>query len=393
MLNGVAIARISTVAFFVKTQLLTQLKQISNTGANLYVITSLSTGSEDLQRCEYFNYKIIPIKRKLSFWSDMLAFGKLFIFFRENRIIINHSTTPKAGLISSISGFFACVPIRLHTFTGQAWVNKSHFQYLIGWLGDYIIALLCTHCYADSGAQKEFLINKKIICESKISIVGSGSLAGVDLCRFNPFRFSEHEKKDTLESLGISKKSFIITFVGRVNRDKGILELVRAFQAAKKLLPNLHLIIVGEVDNNSGSNQTAISVNFNEVDDLHFIGHSDEPERYLSITNALCLPSYREGFGTVVIEAAAMGIPVIASDIYGLKESVIHMETGIKIQPKSEKDLENAIIMLASDEALCKKLGVKALDYVVSKFNSQLVNSELIREYELKIKALKNCEK
>jgi glycosyltransferase involved in cell wall biosynthesis len=389
MLNGVAISRVSTVAFFVKTQLLSQLKYISNTGANLYVITSLSAGSEDLERCDYFSYKIIPIKRQLSFWFDMLAFWKLFTFFRKNKIIINHSTTPKAGLISSISSFFAGVPIRLHTFTGQAWVNKSHFQYLVGWLGDYIIAMFCTHCYADSNAQKEFLVGKKIICESKISIVGSGSLSGVDLCRFNPFRFSESEKKVTLELLCIPKKSFVITFIGRVNRDKGILELLLAFQAAKKLLPNLHLVIVGEIDNSSGSNQNPTLFNFNAVDDLHFLGHSDEPERYLSVTNVLCLPSYREGFGTVAIEAAAMGIPVIASDIYGLKESVIHMETGIKIQPKSEKDLENAIIMLASDETLCKKLGVKALNHVVSKFNSQYVNNELIQQYELKIQALK----
>lgn len=393
MLNNVAITRISTVAFFVKTQLLSQLKHISNTGANLYVITSLSAGSEYLEGCEYFKYKIIPIKRQLSFWFDILACGKLFVFFRKNKIIINHSTTPKAGLISSISGFLACVPIRLHTFTGQAWVNKSRFQYLMGWLGDYIIALFCTHCYADSGAQKEFLIGKKIICESKISILGFGSLAGVDLYRFNPFRFSEYEKKGILDSLCIPKESFVITFVGRVNQDKGILELVRAFQAAKKILPNLHLVMVGEIDNNSGANQNPIPINFNEVEDLHFIGYSDEPEKYLSISNALCLPSYREGFGTVVIEAAAMGIPVIASDIYGLKESVIHMETGIKIKPKSEKDLENAIIKLASDELLCKKLSVKAMDHAVSKFNSQFVNNELIKEYELRIQALKNCEK
>lgn len=384
-LSDVVIARISTVPYFVKTQLIGQLRCISCAGATLHVITSYGKESDELEKEGYFSYHLLTIKRRLSIILDLIAIWEIYFFYRRNQVKIAHSTTPKAGLVSSIGGLFARVPVRLHTFTGQAWSNKSGFQYILGWLGDYLISKFSTHCYADSEAQKLFLTNKCIVASRKLTVIGAGSLAGVDTLRFNPLRFSNEEKAGIRAELKISNADSVILFVGRVTQEKGINELLSAFVASRKSVSNLHLIVVGHEDTDSGSIAICGLSSFSGIDNLHIVGHSDEPEKYMSISNFLCLPSFREGFGTVAIEAAAMGVPTIASDIYGLQDSVIHMETGLKVKAGDIGDLTRAILLLTKDDSLCKKLGSQALKHVRNNFDSKTVNKNLIEEYRVRV--------
>lgn len=219
-LSGIRIARISTVPFFVATQLKQQVAMLGELGAHVTVLTSDGPGLEVLTKIRGIRCEVIEIPRAISPYRDLLALLRLFLFFRKNRTQIAHSTTPKAGLLTAIAAYLACVPVRLHTFTGQPWVNMHGIK---GWLArtsDKLVGRLNTCCYADSVTQRQFLIDHQILSGEHLFVIGAGSLAGVDLQRFNPSRFSLADRLSMRSSLGIPKAASVLLFVGRITEEK-----------------------------------------------------------------------------------------------------------------------------------------------------------------------------
>ena len=310
---------------------------------------------------------------------DLSALWKLFLFFRRERFDIVHSTTPKAGMLCAVAGYLARIPIRLHTFTGQPWAELSGAMRWIAKAGDRVTARLDTLCYADSPSQVEFIVAEGIAKNGKIEVLGAGSLAGVDLSRFDPEKWADSGKA-LREELGIPESHRIIAFIGRVTRDKGINELVEAFGMLRRdgLKCTLLLIGPGERGDGSLSNSAAHTTD----PDIRYIGYSPEPERFLAVTDIFCLPSYREGFGNVVVEAAAMGIPTVGTDIVGLKDAVVDGKTGILVPPKDSEALACALKTLLADDALRQKMGEAAMLRVLDKFTANRVNQAILDEYQ-----------
>jgi glycosyltransferase involved in cell wall biosynthesis len=332
-LLGIRIARVSTVPFALVTQLSGQIEYLSNAGAYVVAITSRGPG---LERLASRNVRIenIEIPRSISLLKDFLALILLFRCFRRNRFHIVHSTTPKAGLLCALAGFAARVPIRLHTFTGQPWVDLKGLVRFVARAADWLIGRLNSRNYTDSESQRQFLISEGLLQAGKVGVIGKGSLAGVDLKRFDSGRWSEEENRQLRNELGISKTARVILFVGRITMDKGVNELLKAFDALLKKTYDADLLLVGPMDDERGG-----GVKVDHLDRVHPIGYTDCPERYMAISDFLCLPSYREGFGTVVIEAAAMGLPTVGTRIYGLSDAIEEGVTGLLAQPKDAQSL------------------------------------------------------
>lgn len=371
------IARISTVAFFVETQLKQQIMAMVSEGMAVTVIASEAGLKSAIQGVAY---KSIRIPREISVFDDLLAVFKLILFFRSNRFDIVHSTTPKAGLLTAIAGYIARVPVRIHTYTGQVWVEKKGLVRLLSIWSDWLIGLLNTQCYADSPSQVQFLLKNKILSKKRIACLGFGSLAGVDLARFNPGNYSEADRRLLRTELGVPAESKVLTFVGRCTRDKGVAELLKAFERVIQMGVNLTLLVVGPVESNALEE-------FHHLDKLaqkclRLVGHTSVPERYLSITDLFVLPSYREGFGTVIIEAAAMGIPAIGTRIYGLQDAIVDNKTGCLVEPKNVQELAFAIFSLISDDKRRHDLGAAALARVQQCFSNTCVNRLLFDEYQ-----------
>jgi glycosyltransferase involved in cell wall biosynthesis len=376
-LHNVKLARVSTVSFFIDTQLHDQIKMTIASGADVSVIASEPALNRPIDDCKYFS---IDIPRQIHPAKDMIALIKLYRLFRDQQFDIVHSTTPKAGLLCALAGIFAAIPIRVHTFTGQPWVALSGTKRILSKLADKCIGIFNTACYADSVSQKEFLVSKKIIKPSKISVVGRGSLAGVDVQRFNPREYSEVERSMIRQSLQIPVNSIVLLFVGRIVRDKGVIELVKAFKDTFANDPNVYLLFVGPQELSLSDLGVDMDAALNNR--IKFTGYTDTPERYMSVSKMLCIPSYREGFGTVVIEAAAMGMPAIGSNIYGLSDSIIHGETGLLVKPKHSVELAKALHKLVYDTELCCQLGQSAQRRALEFFSSTVINQKIIREYE-----------
>jgi len=380
-LCGVRIARISTVPFFVVSQLKHQIESLVASGAHVTVVTSAGPGLEVMQALHGVVFTPMDIPRSIAPWRDLLALIRLWSFFRRERIEIAHSTTPKAGLLTAVAAFMADVPIRLHTFTGQPWVGMYGIKRWLAFASDRLIGQLNTHCYADSVSQREFLIQNGVLGPERISVIGAGSLAGVDIKRFDRERFPELQRQTIRQSLGIPADAEVLLFVGRITRDKGVRELLEAFSSLKAEGSRAHLVFVGLFDLDSGVSGNISPHQISAIRDTHLVGYSECPEQYMVIADILCLPSYREGFGTVVIEAAAMGVPAVGTNIYGLSDAIEDGKTGVLVAAHDAEALYKGLVMLLADVALREEMSLAAKQRAAGMFAADHVNAEVVKEY------------
>jgi glycosyltransferase involved in cell wall biosynthesis len=385
-LKGVRIARISTVPFFVVSQLKRQIEALAESGAQVTVITSAGPELGVLQELPGIECVPIAIPRSIAPWRDLLALLRLWRFFRKERVDIAHSTTPKAGLLTAIAAFLAGVPIRLHTFTGQPWVGMRGIKRWLARGSDRLIGWLNTRCYADSLSQRQFLVDEGVLGSARISVIGAGSLAGVDTKRFDCARFPDDQRNALRQSLGIPADAEVLLFVGRITVDKGVRELMDAFAKLKVHGSLAHLIFVGPFDVDSGAGGGISPQEIDAIRDTHRVGYTECPESYLSIADILCLPSYREGFGTVVIEAAAMGVPTVGTNIYGLCDAVEDGKTGLLVPPQDAESLRVGLARLLADRALRRRMGSAARLRVEASFAAERVNMGVIEEYRRLLK-------
>jgi glycosyltransferase involved in cell wall biosynthesis len=380
-LLDIRIARVSTVPFFVVAQLKHQIATLGAQGAMVKVVASDAPEMSLLEELNGVQCVPIDIPRSISPWRDLKALVNLFLFFRRERIQIAHSTTPKAGLLTALGAYFARVPVRLHTFTGQPWVTMSGPKRWLARACDKLIAGLNTRCYTDSASQRQYLISHGIGHESQLRLIGAGSLAGVNMQRFDRKRFSETHCSALRGKLRIPADAPILLFMGRITIDKGVRELMQAFSKIKSLGSDAHLVFVGRFDAESGVTGEILPKDIEQLPDAHIIGYTECPEEYLAVSDILCLPSYREGFGTVVIEAAAMGVPTVGTKIYGLTDAVDDGKTGLLVPPKNAVELEGALMQLLKDKSLRVAMGVAARLRSLTLFDAKKINLLLVEEY------------
>ena len=345
---------------------------------NVTIITNLK-GKGDLLDDISDKVEIIdlPIKRNINFFFDFYVLFLLIILFRKKNFSLVHSISPKAGLLTAISAWLNRIPNRLHTFTGQVWVTKKGLSRLFLKFLDKLIITLNTLILVDSISQKEFLINEKLINKDGAIVLGNGSISGVDLKRFKP---SIKKRNALRKKLNIHSDSQVFLFLGRIKKDKGIFELVKVFKNISNNNNRVTLLIVGPDEDNLVDKLTNIlgfSIKF-----TRFVNFTKTPEIYMMASDIFVLPSYREGFGSVIIEAASCGIPSIGSDIYGLSDAIKNNKTGILISPKSEKDLEVAMNKLLDNDSLRIDMGEEARIYANDKFSQKMLTSLLMKLYK-----------
>ena len=280
----------------------------------------------------------VPLERSIKPFKDFLALYRLYKIFLTNKPDGVHTITPKAGLLGMLAAWLARVPVRVHCFTGQVWITQKGIIRVLSYFSDYLIAKLATNIIIDSHSQKVFLLKHRIINEKKSIVFGSGSICGVDFNRFCP---DIADRIIIRNNLGISLQSNVLLFLGRLNRDKGILDLVEAFILLSKIRTNLVLLLVGPDEGNllEQINKRCFDLGNRFI----YVDYTNTPERYMRASDLFCLPSYREGFGVSVIEAASCGIPALVSRIYGLTDSIIEGETGWFHEAGNIYDLRNSL--------------------------------------------------
>jgi glycosyltransferase involved in cell wall biosynthesis len=383
------ICRVATVPLTFQTLFHEQMEYLSQQGFDLTLVSSPGPALEEIAETSQLRYVPVNMAREPNPRQDLIALYSLTNLFLNQRFDLVHSTTPKAGLLVALAGFLARVPIRIHTFTGQVWLSLNGFNRRLVRRCDWIISHLNTHCYADSVSQHDFLINEGLVPASKISVLGPGSVGGVNFNRFRPEIHSGQQALITRRELGVSDKALVILFVGRVRKDKGIEELVEAFLRLQKNRSNLELILIGPFEQDRDPLPDHIVNQINKNNKIHAVGFSSEPEKYMGAADVFCLPSYREGFGSVVIEAGAMELPTVACSVIGLTDAVVDGDTGFLVPPKNVEALTAALTKLLSTPEMRDQMGKKARQRAIREFDSQLINRLVAQEYR-KLVAVKN---
>lgn len=377
-LRGERIAIVSTVPFFLVNQLSGHIENLICLGMHVTVITSPGKELNELSRDKNLHIVEIEIARKISPWRDLTALIRLLLLFRRGRYSIVHSTTPKAGFLCALAARFAEVPVRIHTFTGQVWATRKGIMRAFLKAMDRWIVSQNTHCYTDSPSQREFLLDEGIGSKVQISTYGKGSLAGVNLNRFSPDHFSDDDKKVLRAKLGIDVSAFVIIFIGRLVKDKGIQELLAAFERIRREAEDAVLLILGPEDEEEAK---LFLEKAEEIGNVCYAGYVKNIEAYLAISNLLLLPSYREGFGTVVIEAAAMGLPTVGSRIPGLSDAIEDGVTGMLFPVGDVDALTTEIRKFYTDRAMLRQMSKAARRRCEEEFDSALVHRLIAAEY------------
>ncbi len=312
-------------------------------------------------------YHIVKIERGISLWNDLKGVFALKRYFKDMHFDAVHSVTPKAGLLTALAGFIARVPDRIHIFTGQVWANKTGFSRWLLKFMDKIIARLNTHILVDGEGQRQYLIQNGVVSKEKSLVLGKGSISGVNLERFSP---SAEIREGIRAELRITADKVVFVFLGRLNHDKGLYELLPAFNRLAGERENVFLLLVGHDEEN-------VAAHFSEYDNIIpgknfcFYGLTNEPQRLLQAGDVFVLPTYREGFGSSVIEASAMGLPVICSDAYGVMDAMVDGVTGLRCKVGDEASLYNAMSAFVETPDLISRLGEAGRKRVQADFDGK----------------------
>jgi len=357
------------------------LKEIIIKLAKKNKITIISKNSnEKLIINKNIKYKFIPIRRKISILNDSICLCYLTFYFIFNYFDMYISLTPKAGLLSSIAGFISNIKVRIHYYTGQVWITKKGLYRIFLILIDKLIFHLNTYNLVDSKGQFEFLVKKGIINENKSKVIANGSISGIDTKKY---KFNLNKRNILRQSLDIQREDIVILFVGRFVKDKGIYELLDNFKHIRNRYSNCILVLIGSDEEGLIEN---LRKKFFEFKNIICLDWKKNIQDWYSISDIFCLPSYREGLGLSLLEAASSSIPCVCSNIYGLKYSVIDKKTGYFFDLHHSDDLKNKLIYLIENEETREKFGSNGRQYVLKNFDKDFVIKEFIDFVDLQLK-------
>ncbi|MFK7000587.1 glycosyltransferase family 4 protein [Flavobacterium oreochromis] len=375
------IIRTSTVPESLNILLKGQLSFL-NQFFNVIAVSGEGIHLQEVSSREKVKTSVVEMKRQISLINDLISLIKLYFLFRKETPTIVHSITPKAGLLTMLAGKMAGVPIRIHTFTGLVFPSKRGFMKRLLIIMDRLLCRASTHIYPEGEGVKKDLINYKIT-KKPLQIIANGNINGIDIEFFDPKQINEDEKKNIKKRLNIKEGDFVFIFVGRLVGDKGINELILAFQKIKEQVENnVKLLLVGQEEPKLDPLRFETLKNIREDKSIITVGYQKEVRLYFSIADCLVFPSYREGFPNVILQAGAMGLPSIVTDISGCNEIIINNKNGLIIPPKNLLLLQEAMLKISSDQDLFLKMKASSREMVVTRYKQELVWEELLKEYK-----------
>ena len=377
--------RITTVPISLEKLLENQLRFMNR----FFEVTAVSSDDHRLQQfgkeqgVDTFH---VDLTRKITPIKDLKAVVKLYKFLKKEKPSIVHTHTPKAGIVGMLASKLAGVPIRMHTVAGLPLMQTSGVKRTVLNTVEKLTYYCATNVYPNSKGLKEFIFNKKLISERKLKILGNGSSNGIDTKHFSPSQVSDLEKRQLRTDLNISKNDFVFVFVGRLVGDKGINELVQAFIKMSKTHTNSKLLLVGplETDLDPLLPNTLNEIKNNEA--IIYAGFQTDVRPYLAISDVLVFPSYREGFPNVVMQAGAMGLPSIVTDINGCNEIIQSDVNGIIIPVKDIQAVFNAMEKIQKDEKSQKKSQINSREMIVTRYGQNQVWEAILNEYQSLLK-------
>ena len=374
--------RITTVPISLKYLIKGQMRFMSENGFDVTMISADGEEIGDVVKSEKCKHLIFPLTRKITPIKDVIAVLKLYAYLKKEKPQIVHTHTPKAGVVGMLASYFAQVPNRLHTVAGLPLLESTGFKRKVLNFVEKLTYACATKVYPNSFGLKAIIIEAQFCKVSKLKVLANGSSNGIDTSFFNPENFSKGQNKILRKELALAEEDVVFIFVGRLVGDKGINELVAAFDTLTKRFQNIKLLLVGafESDLDPLNNQTLKMIDDNSA--ILSAGFQQDVRPYFAIADALVFPSYREGFPNVVLQAGAMGLPAIVSDINGCNEIIKEEENGLIISVKDSEAIYKAMKRVLEDSVLKNKLQNNARNMITELYEQKVVWNALLKEYK-----------
>lgn len=375
--NTKKICIITTISLSIKAFFLEQIAYLSKNG---YEVTIICDTDEELINVLHPDVRYIPVpmKRGLDPLGAIKAIKRMYQIFKENKFDIVQYSTPNAALYASIASRLAGVRIRLYHNMGYRYAASKGIKRVIFKILEKITCRLSSDIQPVSFSNLEFGIKEKLFPRNKAKVIWNGSTGGVDLTKFD-INKKEEWKLEICSKYSIQSGTFIFGFVGRITRDKGINELLKAYKELSLEIKDTKLMLVGNEEDISSLDQGLY--NWAKASkDIIFTGTTQEVYKYFATFNVMILPSYREGFGNVVIEAQAMGVPVIVSDIPGPTDAIVKDITGMVVPKQDSTALLRIMTKMIESPNVVETMGQSAYEYVKSHFDSKELMKQILED-------------
>lgn len=389
-MNKLKLLRVTTVPVSLKILLKGQHRLMSENGFEVIGISSAGKDLDAVKKAEEIEVKSLEMSRTISPLKDFKSLFDFYKICKKERPTIVHSHTPKAGIVAMLGAKLAGVPIRLHTVAGMPLMEAIGIKRKVLDFVEKLTYTCATKVYPNSIGLYDFIVQRRYTSKKKLKVIGNGSSNGIDTFFFSRERLVESEVKKLRSSLGIYNDDFVFAFVGRLVGDKGINELIQAFLQQEIRIKDQgmspKLLLVGPLESDLDpllpETLSAIESNPNIIS----VGFQKDVRPYFAISDALVFPSYREGFPNVVMQAGAMGLPSIVSNINGCNEIVIEGKNGLIVPVKDSEALRITMQRLIEDSILLNKLQSNARRMIVERYEQQVVWDALLTEYNTLLK-------
>jgi glycosyltransferase involved in cell wall biosynthesis len=356
------------------------------------VLTVSADGPEvaDLKR-EQVNHQVVNMTRKITPLKDFFSLLHLIAIIRKYKPQIVHTHTPKAGLLGMMAAFICRVPIRMHTVAGLPLIETRGLKKQILIMAEQLTYACATAVYANSIGLKHYIERK--ISRNPILIIGKGSTNGIDSARFKRTTDLESAAKEIRKKYQFGSQDLVLSFAGRIVRDKGIGEMIRAFKILSESFDQgsgrLKLLLIGPFEKTLDPLTPAEYHYLESNSNIVLTGFQSDIRPWIMASDIFVFPSYREGFPNVVMQACCLEVPCIVSDINGCNEIIQHDLTGLVVKPKHVDELTNALKILIQDPQKRKTFATHARKFVQENFDQQQIWNELLEQYLLALGRLK----
>ncbi|TGN26865.1 glycosyltransferase family 1 protein [Empedobacter tilapiae] len=359
--------------------------------SNHFEVIGISSSDEELEEVKNDEgIAVIPIEmsRKITPVQDIKSLIKTYKYLKKEQPQIVHTHTPKAGIVGMLAAKLAGVPIRLHTVAGLPLMEAVGVKRKVLDFVEKLTYSSATKVYPNSKGLYDFILQNSYTSADKLKVIGEGSSNGIDTSFFSRQQISEEKQAQLKIKLQIQPTDFVFVFVGRLVGDKGINELIKAFSKLNK--QNVKLLLVGPLESELDplQDETLKEIEINPA--ILTVGFQKDVRPYFAISHALVFPSYREGFPNVVMQAGAMELPSIVSDINGCNEIIIEGRNGTIIPVKSSDVILIAMQKMIDDKDFYHELKKNARPMIQARYEQSVVWNALLAEYNQLISKLPN---
>lgn len=386
MVQKFKLIRITTVPISLQKLIAGQIKFMGEHGFEVTMISSDFEGKAEIELKEQANFTPIAMSRAIAPFKDLVSLFKMITLFLKIKPSIVHTHTPKAGLIGMLASWFTSVPVRLHTVAGLPLMETTGLKRFILNQIEKLTYACATKVYPNSKNLEDFILNEGFTNSNKLKVIGNGSSNGIDTASFTKNEVLQEEANTLALKHQIKTTDFVFVFVGRLVKDKGIEELVYAFDQLVKKYPSVKLLLVGPEEKELDPLSSSCLVIIQNNPAIIAVGFQNDVRPYLALSKALTFPSYREGFPNVPMQAGCFDLPCIVTNINGCNEIIVEGENGLIIPVKDAIALQAAMEKLMVDKVLYQSMSTKARKMIVDRYEQEKVWTLILAEYQSHLK-------